>query len=150
MPDNLITRRRKKAAQEMRPTSRDNGDGTRSTHVMENGTGEGRFKYQVNPTIFPNKDGSWTDLTPKTKEEVLRSSIDKTKKGGETKVTSTEKPIDRNAAYREAAKRGEVFGFKNKVRAEKFAYGSWKQGSDRREAMKNYRADKKAAKKGTR
>jgi hypothetical protein len=43
------------------------------------------------------------------------------------------------AAYNEAKKRGEVFGFKSKKRAEKFAYGSWKQGQDRREAMKAYR-----------
>ncbi len=145
MPDNLITRRRKKAAQEMRPTSRDNGDGTKSTHVMESGEGEGKYKYQVNPTIFPNKDGSWKDLTPKTKEEALRSSIDRVRKSGETKSTPKEKPIDRNAAYKEATKRGEVFGFKNKVKAEKFSAGSWKKGSDRREAMKNYRADKKAS-----
>ena len=115
MPDNLITRRRKKTARDIRPTSRDNGNGTFSTHVMESGTGDGKYKYQVNPTIFPNKDGSWTDL------------------GGKG-----------NEAYKEASARGEVFGFKSKVMAEKFAYGSWKQGPDRREAMKNYRQDKRS------
>jgi hypothetical protein len=39
----------------------------------------------------------------------------------------------------EAEKRGEVFEFKNRKRAEKFAYGSWKKGRDKKEAMKAFR-----------
>ena len=98
----------------MRSTSRSNSDSTVSTHVMEWGEGEGKYKYQVNPTIFPEKDGTWKDL------------------GGQG-----------NAAYAEAKKRGEVIGFKRKKRAEKFAAGSWKKGAARREAMRNYRQSKK-------
>jgi len=114
--NDVITRQRKKEARAIRPTERKNSDGTVSTHKMESGEGEGKYKYQVNPTIFPEKDGSWKDL------------------GGNK---------DRNAAYKEAQKRGEVFGFKSEKRAEKFAAGSWKKGQDRREAMKSYRSDKK-------
>jgi len=86
--------------------------------VMEWGEGSGKYKYQVNPTIFPEKDGSWKDL------------------GGQG-----------NTAYNEAMKRGEVIGFKSKRRAEKFAAGSWKKGPARREAMKNYRKAKKEERK---
>jgi hypothetical protein len=114
MPEGVITRNRKKAARAMRPTARQNADGSTSTHVMESGEGSGKYKYQVNPTIFPEKDGTWTDL------------------GGQGL-----------RAYNEASKRGEVFGFKRQKRAEKFAYGSWKKGVDRREAMRNYRQDKR-------
>lgn len=89
--------------------------GTTSTHLMEWGSGgAGKKKYSANPTIFPNKDGSWTDLRGQG-----------------------------NAAYNEAAKRGEVFGFNSQRKAEKFAAGSWKKGPERREAMKTYRANKK-------
>ena len=38
---------------------------------------------------------------------------------------------------------GEVYEFKNKKRAEKFAAGSWKQGKAKREAMKEYRKSKR-------
>lgn len=110
----VIISKRKQAAREMRKTSRQNADGGESTHVMEWGEGSGKYKYQVNPTIFPEKDGSWKDL------------------GGQG-----------NTAYNEAMKRGEVIGFKSKRRAEKFAAGSWKKGPARREAMKNYRKAKK-------
>ena len=43
----------------------------------------------------------------------------------------------------QAKERGEYFTFKNKKRADKFAYGSWKKGKDKREAMKDYRTIKK-------
>jgi len=114
MPEGLITKNRKKAARAMRTTARQNADGTISTHEMESSKGVGKYKYQVNPTIFPEQDGSWTDLGGKG----LR-------------------------AYNEATKRGEVFGFKRKNRAEKFAFGSWKKGKDRREAMRSYRQYKR-------
>ena len=114
--EGLITTARKRTARAIRPTARKNADGGVSTHLMQSGEGEGKYKYQVNPTIFPNKDGSWTDL-------------------GNDK--------DKWAAYKEASKRGEVFGFKREKQAEKFAYGSWKKGKDKREAMRNYREDKR-------
>lgn len=108
----LVTKRRKKHVRSIRPTSRKNSDGTRSSHIMESGEGEGKYKYQVNPTLFPSKDGSWTE-----KEGI--------------------------PGWREAQKRGEVYGFKKKKKAEKFAHGSWKKGKDRREGMKSYRESKK-------
>jgi len=106
----IVTKNRKEVARQIRTFGRKNEDESVSTHKMEYGEGDGKYKYQVNPTIFPNKDSTWTDLEGKGM-----------------------------AAYNEARKRGEVFGFKSKKRAEKFAYGSWKQGQDRKEAMKAYR-----------
>lgn len=104
---------RKKAARESRTSQM---PGTSSTHLMESGSTSGKRKHVVNPTIFPNQDGTWTDL---------RNSPDK------------------NAAYKEAQKRGEVYAFKSQKKAEKFAHGSWKKGPDKREAMKGYRSGKK-------
>lgn len=112
--DGVITKNRIKAIRNMRSSARQNADGGKSTHVMEWGEGEGKYKYQVNPTIFPEKDGSWKDLTGKG-----------------------------NAAYIEARKRGEVVGFKSKRRAERVAAGSWKKGNERRESMKEFRRQKR-------
>jgi hypothetical protein len=111
--EGVIVRGRVKAAREMRNTFRTTSDGKKETVRMEWGEGEGKYKYQVNPSIFPEKDGKWKDL------------------GGQG-----------NAAYEEARKRGEVIGFKSKKKAEKFAAGSWKKGKDKKEAMKNYRSSK--------
>jgi hypothetical protein len=44
----------------------------------------------------------------------------------------------------QAKKKGEVFEFKSKRKAERFARGSWKVGKDKKEAMKEYRKMKKA------
>lgn len=112
---NPIIRKRKKTARAIRTSSQKNSDGTTSTHKMEYGStdSKGRGKYVVNPTVFPNKDGSWSDLSNKG-----------------------------NTAYNEAKRRGEVFGFRREKVAKKFAAGSWKSGSDRKEAMKNYRKNK--------
>jgi hypothetical protein len=46
-------------------------------------------------------------------------------------------------SFKEALKAGEVYEFKSKRRAERFAAGSWKKGKDKREAMKAYRQRKK-------
>ena len=46
-------------------------------------------------------------------------------------------------SFQQALKAGEVYEFKSKRRAEKFAAGSWKKGKDRREAMRAYRKSKK-------
>lgn len=115
----LITRGRVKAAREMRSgvTPLQNPDGSVSTHVMSSGeTGNKKYPYEVNPTVFPNDGGkTWTDLRDNP-----------------------------NAAYSEAKNRGEVIGFKSAKRAERFGYGvSWKQGDAKKEARQNYRADKK-------
>ena len=69
--------------------------GTNSTHLMQSGEADGKFI--VSPTIFPNKDKSWTS------------------------------PGEGNPSFDEAEKRGELFSFKSKKKAEKFAEGSWKK-----------------------
>jgi len=63
-------------------------------------------------------------------------------------VAPTIRPVDNEGTYEpqsidEAYERGEVFEFKNKRTAERFAAGSWKKGQDRKEAMKAYMQDKK-------
>lgn len=66
-------------------------------------------------------------------------------------VAPTIRPIDREGNYEEqsideAVKRGETFEFKNKRIAERFSYGSWKKGDDRKLAMKAYMRDKRNSK----
>lgn len=46
-------------------------------------------------------------------------------------------------AFRQALEAGEVYEFRSKRRAERFAAGSWKKGKEKREAMKEYRKSKK-------
>ena len=46
-------------------------------------------------------------------------------------------------SYRQAVEAGEVYEFRNKKKAERFAAGSWKKGKAKREAMKAYRQSKK-------
>ena len=63
-------------------------------------------------------------------------------------VAPTIRPIDKKGNYEpqsldEAYNRGEIFKFRNKKRAEKFSFGSWKKGEARKDAMKDYRANKK-------
>jgi hypothetical protein len=43
----------------------------------------------------------------------------------------------------ETLEAGEVYEFKSKKRAERFAAGSWKKGKEKRTAMAKYRAKKK-------
>tara|TARA_R110002126_G_scaffold67724_1_gene171368 strand:+ start:338 stop:673 length:336 start_codon:yes stop_codon:yes gene_type:complete len=49
----------------------------------------------------------------------------------------------RPQSFQQALQAGEVYEFKNKRRAERFAAGSWKKGKDKKEAMKAYRQRKK-------
>jgi len=124
MPD-YIRRKRKKKARAIRSGSgvRENQDNTVSTHLMEWGDEEnkkGKKIYTANPTIFPKEGGGY--YSPKDEGK---------------------------SAYSEAKSRGEVFEFKRKKKAEKFAAGSWKKGEDRKEAMKGYRERKKARKKAS-
>ena len=53
----------------------------------------------------------------------------------------------RPQSFKEAIEAGEVYEFKSKRRAERFAAGSWKKGKAKREAMKAYRAKKRAEKR---
>ena len=56
---------------------------------------------------------------------------------------STDKKGYKPQSFEQAKKAGEVYGFKNKKRAEKFAAGSWKTGKDKRQAMRDYRKSKR-------
>ena len=60
----IITTGRKKAVRSIRDPKNPmvNPDGSVSTHRMAygEGPGGGRKNYVAFPTIFPNKDGSWT------------------------------------------------------------------------------------------
>lgn len=120
--EGMVVGNRKMYAREIRKgvIPLQNPDGTYSTHVMSSGeTGSKKYKYEVNPTVFPNDKGkTWTDLRDKP-----------------------------NEAYDEAKKRGEVIGFKSAKKAEKFGYGlPWKEGEAKKQARKDYRSDKKAGK----
>lgn len=112
--------RRRRARKSREGLKRVSSSGMPSSHVMEWGKDpKNKKRYEANPTIFPkSKDAStdpkdWVDLKDKGLE-----------------------------AYKEAEKRGEVYRFKKKKRAEKFAAGSWKKGKDRRDAMRSYRKSK--------
>ena len=50
----------------------------------------------------------------------------------------------------EAKERGEMFEFKRQRKAERFAFGSWKKGKEKREAMKAYRKYRKEQRKNGR
>ena len=58
-------------------------------------------------------------------------------------ITFDDKGKKKDQSYSEAMKAGEIYEFKRKKRAEKFAAGSWKKGKDRREAMREYRENKR-------
>ena len=45
--------------------------------------------------------------------------------------------------FNQALAAGEVYEFRSKRRAERFAAGSWKKGKEKREAMKAYRQSRK-------
>ena len=60
-------------------------------------------------------------------------------------ITFDKKGGKKLQTFKEALVAREVYEFKSKRRAEKFAWGSWKKGRDRKEAMKKYRIFKKKA-----
>ena len=94
----------KKRIRDMRGSNqkRKNPDGSVSTHKMSY-EGSDEEGYYVYPTIFPNKDGSWTDYLG---EEESDDNWEKT--------------------YQEAKRRGEVIAVPSKQLAEDLAGGSWK------------------------
>jgi hypothetical protein len=74
--------------------------------------------------------------------DILDNKTKKPREKGPYKVWPsiiTDKSGYKSQKQDEAEKRGEVFEFKNRKRAEKFAYGSWKKGRDKKEAMKAFR-----------
>ena len=88
-------------AQEMRPVSMQNTDGSVSSHLMEYAEVDG--KYVVYPTLFPNRPNSisrrrdmWSEM-------------------------SSDKALD------EAYRRQETFTFDTEEEAKAFAAGSWKE-----------------------
>ena len=58
-------------------------------------------------------------------------------------ITFKGKEKARPQSFKEALAAGEVYEFKSKKKAERFAAGSWKKGKAKREAMKAYRSNKK-------
>ena len=58
-------------------------------------------------------------------------------------ITFKGKEKARHQTFNEALAAGEVYEFKSKRRAERFAAGSWKKGKAKREAMKAYRMKKR-------
>ena len=97
-----------------------NKSGRDATVKMEWGEGEnkkGKKRYYANPSI-----------TFKGDEDELKDPV-------------------RDQTFDEALDKGEVYEFKSKRRAEKFAAGSWKKGKDRKDAMRDYRKKKRAIKR---
>ena len=62
-------------------------------------------------------------------------------------ITFKGKEKAKSQTFDQALKAGEVYEFKSKKRAERFAAGSWKKGENRRQAMKAYRQKKKLERK---
>jgi hypothetical protein len=108
---------KKKAIRNMRPVAKKNPDGTTESHKMSwvGDPNKRRGNYAVFPTITPKKG----------KE-----------KSSDPKDWTTQTP-------REAAAKGELIKVNTKRKAEKLAAGSWKKGQDKKDAMKEYRAQKK-------
>ena len=60
---------------------------------------------------------------------------------------TTDKEGYKTQTPKEAHAAGEMYEFKSKRKAEKFAAGSWKKGKDKRMAMKAYRQKKREERK---
>jgi len=108
---------KKKAIRKMRETSMVESNGSRASHKMAwvGDPSKKKGDFAVFPTISPQKG----------KE-----------KSSNPKDWKTQTP-------QEAKAKGELIKVKTKKKAEKLAAGSWKKGADKKEAMKEYRANKK-------
>jgi len=58
-------------------------------------------------------------------------------------ITFDKKGKVKPQTYMEAFEKGEIYEFKSKKKAERFAAGSWKKGKDKRDAMSSFRKKKK-------
>ncbi len=58
-------------------------------------------------------------------------------------ITFKNNEKEKPQTFKQALEAGEVYEFRSKLRAERFAAGSWKKGKAKREAMKAYRKNKK-------
>ncbi len=116
MPEKPLLKKR--AIRKMRQTAMIKPDGSRESHKMEyvGDTSKRRGEFGVYPSVTP--------------------------KPGKEKSTNPKDWTTQDA--RQANKKGELIRVKSRRRAEKLAAGSWKKGKDKREAMRGYRADKKA------
>ena len=92
-----------------------------------------REGYKPTSNNETHRMGLWEDGEGKNKRYIVAPTIRPVDKEGNYEPQSIQQAVDR----------GETFEFKNKRIAERFGYGSWKKGADRREAMKNYRRDKR-------
>jgi len=101
----------------MRPVSRENEDGTRSSHLMswEGDPSKKRGEFGVYPTITP---------------------VPGKEKSSDAKNWTTQ-------SADEAIEKGEYITVNSRRKAQRLAAGSWKRGKDRREAMRSYREEKK-------
>lgn len=109
---------KKKAIREMRSVAKQNPDGTRESHKME---------WVGDPSKKRGKFGVYPSITPKPGKE----------KSSDPKDWKTQ-------TAKEAAEKGEFIEVESRRKAERLAAGSWKKGEDRKEAMREYRANKKA------
>lgn len=109
---------KKKAIRNMRETSMvDSTTGERASHKMAwvGDPSKKRGDFGVFPTIAPKKGKEKSSNPSDWKEQ----------------------------SPKEAAERGEMIKVNSRRKAEKLAAGSWKKGQDKRDAMKEYRANKK-------
>jgi 5-methylcytosine-specific restriction endonuclease McrBC regulatory subunit McrC len=116
MPENPLLKKR--AIRKMRQTAMVKPDGTRESHKMEyvGDTSKRRGEFGVYPSVTP--------------------------KPGKEKSTNPKDWTTQDAS--QANKKGELIEVKSRRRAERLAAGSWKKGQDRKDAMKEYRQNKKA------
>lgn len=119
MPNGKNPLNKKKAIRNMRKESvgRQNPNGSRSTHEMGwvGDPNKKRGNFGVYPTITP-VPGKEKSSDPKDWKQQTPS---------------------------EAAAKGEMINVKSRNKAEKLAAGSWKKGEEKKEAMKEYRENKK-------
>jgi hypothetical protein len=108
---------KKKAIRNMRESAVETPDGKRASHKMA---------WVGDPSKKRGEFGVFPSITPKKGKEKSTKPDDWT----------TQSP-------KEAADKGEMIIVKSRRRAEKLAAGSWKKGQDRKDAMKEYRLNKK-------
>lgn len=115
---------KKKAIRNMRTTS----SGEQMYMVEPDGS---RASHKMGYDKVPNKKGKkyavFPSISPKPGKEKSRKPEDWTNQSGA-----------------EAEKKGEAIFVRREKKAQKLSAGSWKKGQDRKEAMQNYRADRKA------
>lgn len=110
----------KKRIRLMRPVARKNEDGSTSSHLMSwiGDPNKERGNFGVFPTIAPKKGKEYSS-NPSDWESQTPS---------------------------EAESKHEMIHVRSRRRAERLSAGSWKTGIEKREAMKEYRMNKKSAK----